>query len=114
MAISTSYVQARDDNLYVGTSRVTLDSVIVPWLAGETPETIHADFPTVPLSDIYGAIAYYLEHQAEMDAWLRAGDELYERLRAAQQATDPSSYARLLARLEEADARSNRSDGVRR
>jgi len=95
MAITTEHVQARDGNLYVGSSRVTLDSVIIPWQMKRTPEEIHADFPTVPLADIYGSIAYYLAHQAEVDAWLREGEELYERLRVEQQAADPAFYARM-------------------
>lgn len=72
---------------------------------GQSPESIQADFSTVPLSDIYGAIAYYLAHQSEIDAWLREGDERSERLRAAQQAADPEFFARLRVRLAEARAR---------
>jgi len=34
MTVTAGYVQARDGNLYVGSSRVTLDSVIVPWQMG--------------------------------------------------------------------------------
>jgi uncharacterized protein (DUF433 family) len=109
MATRTAYVRARDGNLYVGSSRVTLDSVIIPWQMKRTPEEIQADFPTVPLADIYGAIAYYLAHQAEVDAWLREGEELYERRRAEQQAADPEFYARMRERMEAARA-SNESD----
>jgi uncharacterized protein (DUF433 family) len=105
MAISTPYVQLRDGNLYVGPSRVTLDSIIVSWQLGQTPEAIQGDFPSVPLSDIYGAIAYYLEHRDEIDAWLREGDALYERQRAAQQAADPAFYARMRERMAAARAR---------
>ena len=95
MAAPTAYVRAQDGNLYVGTSRVTLDSILIPWQAGQTPEQIQADLPGVPLSDLYGAIAYYLEHRDEIDAWLREGDELYERQRAAQQAANPEFYAHM-------------------
>lgn len=100
--MSNDYVQARDGNLYVGPSRVTLDSIIVAWQMGQTPEAIHDDFPTVPQSDIYGAIAYYLEHQIELDRWLREGEEQYEAQRAAAQAADPEFYARMRQRLAEA------------
>lgn len=34
MAITAAYVQAQDGNLYVGSSRVTLDSIIIPWQMG--------------------------------------------------------------------------------
>ena len=112
MAISTSYVQARDGNLYVGSSRVTLDSVIIPWQTGQTPEAIHADFPTVPLAEIYGAIAYYLEHRDEVDAWLREGEELYERQRAARQAATPEFYARMRERMAQAHASIEREESI--
>ena len=105
MAVETTYVRARDGNLYVGASRVTLDSVVIPWQAGATPEAIQADFPTLPLADIYGAIAYYLGHRDEVDAWLREGDELYARERAAQQAADPAFYARMRERTNAARTR---------
>lgn len=87
------------------TSRVTLDSILIPWQAGQTPEQIQADFPSVPLADVYGAIAYYLRNREEVDAWLREGDELYERQRAEQQAANPEFYARMRERLAEAAMR---------
>lgn len=105
MAITTEHVQARDGNLYVGSSRVTLDSVIIAWQMKRTPEEIQADFPVVALADIYGAIAYYLAHQAEVDAWLREGEELYERRRAEQRAADPEFYRHMRERMEAARAR---------
>ena len=54
----SAYVQARDGNLYLGSSRVTLETVIVSWQAEQAPEQIHASFPQLPLVAIYGAITY--------------------------------------------------------
>jgi len=56
----------------VGRSRVTLDTVIAAYHQGTSPETIARQYPAVTLAEVYGAIAYYLQHQAEMDAYLRA------------------------------------------
>ena len=56
----------------VGRSRVTLDTVIAAYHQGASPETIARQFPAVTLAEVYGAIAYYLQHQAEMDAYLQA------------------------------------------
>ncbi len=56
----------------VGRSRVTLDTVIAAYHQGASPETIVRQYPAVTLAEVYGAIAYYLQHQAEMDAYLRA------------------------------------------
>jgi uncharacterized protein (DUF433 family) len=104
------HVQARDGNLYVGPSRVTLDSIVIAWQAGQRPEDIQQDFATLSLADIYGAIAYYLDHQPELDQWLRAGQELYETRRAAAHAAKPDLYARLRGRLDE--ARADRGTGA--
>jgi len=77
--MSTEYVQHRDGNIYVGPSRVTIDTVIINWRDnGRTPEQIHESFPTVPLAHIYGAIAYYLDHKDEIDEWLREGEVLWQ------------------------------------
>lgn len=103
--MGTDYVQRRDGNIYVGPSRVTIDSVVIGWQRGQTPEQIHEDFPTVPLAHIYGAIAYYLEHQDEIDAWIREGQELFERQRAADEAARPEWYAMMRARFAEARQR---------
>lgn len=54
----------------VSETRVTLDTLMARYLQGETPETIHVGFPTVALADIYAVIAYYLAHQAEVEAYL--------------------------------------------
>src|SRR5215210_3471994 len=56
----------------VGQSRVTLDTVIEAYRRGDNPEVIVRQFPAVTLAEVYGTIAYYLQHQAELDASLRA------------------------------------------
>ena len=56
----------------VGRSRVTLDTVIAAHHQGASPETIARQYPAVTLAEVYGAIAYYLQHQAELDGYLRA------------------------------------------
>lgn len=56
----------------VGRSRVTLDTVVEAYRRGDSPEVIARQFPAVTLAEVYATIAYYLQHQAEMDAYLRA------------------------------------------
>ncbi len=59
----------------VGRSRVTLDTVIDAYQRGTGPEAIARQFPAVSLADVYGTIAYYLQHQPALDAYLRARAE---------------------------------------
>jgi uncharacterized protein (DUF433 family) len=100
--MSREYVQARGGNLYVGPSRVTLDSIIIPWQMGQSLEDIQRDFPSIPLASVYGAVAYYLEHRVELDQWLREGEERYVAQRNAARAANPEFYAHMRRRLASA------------
>ncbi len=53
----------RDGTIRVAGSRVPLDTVVYEFNQGATPEQIQDSFPSVSLHTIYGAIAFYLEHQ---------------------------------------------------
>lgn len=102
--MGSAYVQARGGNFYVGQSRVTLDSVILLWQSGQSPEAIQRDFPSVPLAAVYGTIAYYLEHQPELDRYLRDAEGLWRTQRAADEQDNPEFYAKMRRRLAEARA----------
>jgi len=104
-AMLTEYVQARDGNFYIGTSRVSLESIVVNWRLGQTPELIHEAFPTVRLAAIYGAIAHYLDHQEEVDRYLQENEELRQVDRAALEAARPQFYATMRRRFAEAASR---------
>lgn len=56
-------------DLFVGSSRVSLQNIITARSRGETPEQIQENFPSLTLAQVYGAILYYLEHQESLDAW---------------------------------------------
>jgi uncharacterized protein (DUF433 family) len=52
-------------------SRVTLDTLVAAFNKGGTAEQIQDSFPSLSLRQIYGAIAYYLDHQGEVEDYLR-------------------------------------------
>ncbi|MEM9508659.1 MAG: DUF433 domain-containing protein, partial [Cyanobacteria bacterium P01_E01_bin.35] len=60
----------------VGKSRVLLEMVIHAFQDGASPETIIDDYPTLTLSDVYGAIAFYLKNQDEVEAYLDKREKL--------------------------------------
>jgi len=62
-----------DGVVRVGGTRVTLDTIVVAFQQGATAEEIAQQYPTVMLSDIYAAIAYYLRHHDEVEAYLAEG-----------------------------------------
>ncbi len=49
--------------------RIGLDDVVHFYREGESPEMIHLRFPTVPVPLLYKVIAFYLENQADADAY---------------------------------------------
>ncbi|PYP85878.1 MAG: hypothetical protein DMF61_15060 [Blastocatellia bacterium AA13] len=51
-------------------SRVTLDTLVAAFKKGNTAEQIQDSFPSLSLRQIYGAIAYYLDHQEDVEAYL--------------------------------------------
>jgi len=81
-------------------TRVTLDTIVTAFGAGATAEEIAQKFPTVALADVYQIIAHYLNHTAEIDAYLiqREG-EAAALEREIEKRFDPVGIrARLLAR----------------
>lgn len=87
--------------IHVSGTRVTLDTLLAFYQQGDGPEALHAGFPTIPLADIYAVIAYYLAHQADVDAYLDQRRQNGERLRQAWETQNPPpSRADLLKRME--------------
>ena len=60
-----------DGAIRVSATRVTLDSILLTFNDGATPEEIALQYPTVPLADIYHLIGYCLRHSAEVEEYLR-------------------------------------------
>ncbi|MGE3541565.1 MAG: DUF433 domain-containing protein [Candidatus Tectimicrobiota bacterium] len=65
------YVEYRDSVYRVVGTRVALDTLVWRFWEGESPEAIVQSFPMLTLEQIYGAIAYYLHHQACIDTYLQ-------------------------------------------
>jgi uncharacterized protein (DUF433 family) len=64
-------IQERDGTVRVTGSGVTLDTLVGAFQKGATAEQIQDSFPSLSLQQIYSTIAYYLEHQAEVEAYLK-------------------------------------------
>lgn len=64
------YVEQRHGGYYVAGTRISLDSVFHAFNEGHSPEAIQQDFPSLKRAQSYGAIAFYLDHQPEIDEYL--------------------------------------------
>ena len=89
------YIQQRNGGYYVGDTRVSLDSVVYSFQRGNSPETIQAEYPLLKLSQIYGAVAYYLDHQAAVDRYLEAKRRSFATSAIPLSEADPDLWAKL-------------------
>jgi uncharacterized protein (DUF433 family) len=91
----TQYVEQYEGAYRVAGSRVSLDSLVHAFWDGKSPETIAQSFPTLTLEQVYGAIAFYLGHHTEIDAYLQQGQRDYEAQRQAARDADPMFYQKM-------------------
>ncbi|HEU0028440.1 MAG TPA: DUF433 domain-containing protein [Ktedonobacterales bacterium] len=103
------YVELREGVRYVRGGRVPLESLVWLWRDGQSAEEIREAYPTLRLAEVYGALAYYLDHQAEVDQELAEGLARFEAQRAAAEATDPARYTALRQRFAAARAQQSAS-----
>ena len=93
--MNKAYVEFRDAGYWVAGTRVSLDSIIYAFLDGQTPESIAQSFPVLSLEQVYGAIAFYLAHQLEVETYLEKAKADFEATRKASRELDPMFYQKL-------------------
>jgi uncharacterized protein (DUF433 family) len=74
-------VQESDGTVRIIGSRITLDTIVGAFIRGDTPQEIREGFPSLSMRQIYGTIAFYLEHEAEVEAYLEWRKEEGETIR---------------------------------
>ena len=93
-----------DGVIRVRATRVPLDSIVVAFQHGATPEEIVQQFPVLSLVDVYATISYYLQRRDELDAYLEDRQAEAEALRAKviERADLTDTRERLQARQQNA------------
>jgi uncharacterized protein (DUF433 family) len=94
-AINEYVFQTPEGGWRVAGTRVSLDSVVHEYLQGRVPEAIVANFPSLTLEQVHGALAFYLKHRAAMDAYLAEQDAKWEELRRESEAKNGPLLARI-------------------
>lgn len=64
-----------DGVIYVGSTRVPLETVIETFNEGASPEEIVWQYPALALADVYLVIGYYLQHHDEVDSYIHQAQE---------------------------------------
>ncbi|MEI6443357.1 MAG: DUF433 domain-containing protein [Nostocales cyanobacterium ELA583] len=92
-----------DGVMRIGKTRVTLDTVIAVFKQGTTAEEIAYRYPSLKLADVYATIAFYLNHQQEVEVYLQQRQQQAQEIRRINEAKfDPQGLRdRLLARKAE-------------
>lgn len=79
-----------------GTSLKVKELVAEPLAWGWSSEELHVNHPDLTQGQIYSALAYYADHQADLDASMRSDTELVDQMR---QMADPSPLVERLKAL---------------
>jgi len=98
--MANEHVEQREGVYYVPGTRVSLDSIVYAFREGCSPESIREDFEGLTLAHVFGAIAFYLDHEADIDAYLAQRKEQWAELEREGTPASPE----LQARLERASA----------
>jgi len=103
--MQSKYVEQRNGGYYIAGIRISLDSIVYSYNQGQSLEVIQEDFPSLRLAHIFGAIAFYLDHQAEIDRYLEETEREFEADGIPLKQSNPE----LWARIEKAKSKSRES-----
>ena len=106
MPLQWDYVEVRGGGYFVKGTRVTLDSVVYQFREGASPEHIRDNFPALNLEQVYGAITFYLANEREINSYLAAGEERFDKLRQRSREANPELYTKLSAAQQRLKERS--------
>lgn len=101
LAIATVPSPLRTDDtgvVRIGSSRVTLESVVHAFDAGASAEEIVASYPSLELAEVYATIAYILEHRADIDEYMAESAAESERVHEKWEKRYPTAELRRLIR----------------
>jgi uncharacterized protein (DUF433 family) len=91
------YIEERSGGLYVAGSGVSLDSIVIRFQQGASPDKIVHSFPSLKLSQVYGVIAYYLENEKAIKDYIAEGERELQRSAVPLSQTNPELLSRLKA-----------------
>ena len=93
--MNKAYVEWRDEGYWIANSRVSPDTIVYAFLDGQFPESIAQSLPILTLEQIYGSIAFFLAHRAEVETYLERAKADFEAKRKASRDSDPVFYQKL-------------------
>jgi uncharacterized protein (DUF433 family) len=95
--LAKPYIEQRDTGYWITGTRISLDSVVLSYLNGESPENMAQNFPLLSLEQIYGAIAFYLSNRDIVDVYLEKSEDEFQQLQQVCREKSPLLYQKLKA-----------------
>ncbi len=98
MIPAKTYVrQSENGAMRVGEHDISLDSVVIAYQQGYSPETIQQLYPALTLEEVYGAVAFYLANQTEVIEYLSQQESRWDEVRKKSRDNPSPVVARLRA-----------------
>jgi uncharacterized protein (DUF433 family) len=103
--MAKEYVEERNGGYYVAGTRISVDSIVQCFNEGLSPEAILAEFETLTLAQVFGAITFYLENQPAIDAYRVRQKQRFEAARRVSAPLPAGLHERLEAAREQLHSR---------
>jgi uncharacterized protein (DUF433 family) len=105
--ISTTHIELDEK----GTARIAgtrsrVINIVLDVRSGLTPEQIHAQYPHLTMAQIHAALAYYYDHQSELDAAVE--QELLDVKSLRARSDDSPGRAELTSRIDDHPSKGSR------
>jgi uncharacterized protein (DUF433 family) len=105
--LNNPYIEYRDGVYWVTGKRVSLNSIVYRWREGLSPETIQQEcFPVLTRAEVFGALAFYFDNQAQIDEYLKKAGEEEEMIGRQLREQYPEIHRKLAEILQAAQTRS--------
>jgi uncharacterized protein (DUF433 family) len=99
MMPTDEYIELHNGGYYVAGTRIGLDVVTYDFRRGRSAEAIFEAYPSIgSLAKVYGAITFILQHPAEINAYLKDQERIFEEIK-----TQYPMPAELVERFERAE-----------
>jgi uncharacterized protein (DUF433 family) len=96
--VQKEYVIKVEGAYRIGSTRVSLDSVVYLFREGISAEGMVESYPALSLEQVHGALAFYLANQQEIDSYLADGQRAAE----SQHQRSRQANAEIIAKLRRA------------
>jgi uncharacterized protein (DUF433 family) len=101
MLIPDFLTQDNQGEIRLAGHRIGLHDIVYYYNEGYSAEMLLGQFPTLSLALIHKTIAFYLENQVEVDAWVAQEEALIEHQRAAgQRVPSETELRKRLAKMQ--------------